>query len=397
MDRRQFLGKGAGVTAALAGFAAGAVPAGTPRIERHVTLGNTGLEVSDISFGSSRSSDPQLVRHAVARGITYFDTAESYRGGRAEEAIGEGLHGERDRYVIASKHKAWSGESRRQMMSALEGSLRRLRTDYVDIYFNHAVNDVRRLQNPEWAEFTDRAIRDGKIRFRGVSGHGGSLVECLDYALDHDLVDVVLLAYNFAQDPSFYEKLRAQLHFVALQPELGRVIERASSVGVGVIAMKTLMGARINDMRPYESGGATFSQAAFRWVLSNPHVDGLVVSMTSTADIDEYVAASGSGPMGAGDMSLLTHYAALQGQRYCRHACDACEASCPAGVEISEVLRTRMYAVDYRDPELARTDYAALGAGARACLECDGTPCLNACPNGVPIPAFTRDAAMRLG
>ena len=397
MDRRQFLGVGAGVTAGLVGVGPVLGKAAAPRIQRHVTLGNTGLQVSDISFGSSRSSDPELVRHAAARGVTYFDTAESYRGGRAEEAIGEALRGERDRYVIASKHKAWGGETRRQMMSALEGSLRRLRTDYVDIYFNHAVNDVRRLQNPEWAEFTDRAIRDGKIRFRGMSGHGGSLVECLDYALDNDLVDIILVAYNFAQDTSFYEKLRARLHFVALQPELGRAIERASSKGVGVIAMKTLMGARINDMRPWESNGTTFSQAAFRWVLSSPHVDGLVVSMTSTADIDEYVAASGSGPIGAADMPLLAWYAAMQRQRYCRHACNACEESCPAGVEISEVLRTRMYDVDYRDPVLARTDYAALGAGARACLACDGAPCLNACPSGIPIPAFTRDAATRLG
>ena len=403
MDRRRFLGAGAGLTAGLAGLVPDEGKAGTsgatraPRIRRYVTLGNTGLRVSDISFGSSRSSDPRLVRHAVARGVTYFDTAESYRGGRAEEAIGEALRGERDRYVIASKHKAWGGESRRQMATALEGSLRRLRTDYVDIYFNHAVNDVRRLQNPEWAEFTERAIRDGKIRFRGVSGHGGALAECLDYALDNGLADVVLAACNFAQDPSFYDKLRAQFHFVALQTDLVRVLEKASAKGVGVIAMKTLMGARLNDMRLYESGGATFSQAAFRWILSRPHVDGLVISMTGTADIDEYVAASGTGPIGAADVSLLTRYAALQGSRYCRHGCNACEASCPAGVGISEVLRTRMYDVDYRDPVLARTDYAGLGAGARACLSCDGAPCLGACPHGIPISTFTRDAAARLG
>ena len=381
----------------LAGLGSGAGRAESPGIRRYVTLGNTGLRVSDISFGSSRSADPDLVRHAVARGVTYFDTAESYRGGRAEEAIGDALRGERDRYVIATKHKAWGGETRRQMMTALEGSLRRLRTDYVDIYFNHAVNDVRRLQNPEWAEFAERAIRDGKIRFRGMSGHGGALVECLDYALEHGLADVVLVAYNFAQDPSFYEKLRAQLHFVALQPELARAIGRASSSGVGVIAMKTLMGGRLNDMRAYESGGATFSQAAFRWVLANPDVDGLIVSMTSKGDIDEYIAASGTGPIGAVDLPLLGRYAALQGPRYCRHACNACEASCPAGVEIPEVLRTRMYDVDYRDPVLARTDYTALGSGAGACLTCDGAPCLNACPHGIPIGAFARDAAARLG
>ena len=60
-------------------------------------------------------------------------------------------------------------------MRALEGSLRRLRTDRIDIYFNHAVNDVARVQNPEWPEFVAKAKQQGKIRFTGVSGHGGRL------------------------------------------------------------------------------------------------------------------------------------------------------------------------------------------------------------------------------
>ena len=399
MDRRRFLGVGAGLTAGLAGLApAAGAAAGAPRIRRYVTLGRTDLRVSDISFGSSGSSDPRLVRHAAERGVTYFDTAESYRGGRAEEAIGEALAGRRERFVIASKHKAWSGETRESMTAALEGSLRRLRTDYVDIYYNHAVNDVRRLQNPEWREFTDRATRDGKIRFRGVSGHGSNLAECLDYALDHDLADVILAAYNFAEDASFFEKMRARFHFVAPQTGLSAVLERASAKGVGVVAMKTLMGARLNDMRPYETGGATFAQSAFRWVLSSPDIDGLLVSMNDTASIDEYVAASGAGPLSAKELGLLGRYAELQGPRYCRPGCGACAESCPAGVEIAEVLRTRMYDVDYRDPLLARTDYAALGSGASAaCLSCDSAPCLGACPAGIPIADFTRDAALRLG
>ena len=403
MDRRRFLGAGAGLTVGLAGLGAatGGTAAGPPpRIRRYVTLGRTGLEVSDISFGSSRSSDPRLVRHAAERGVTWFDTAESYRGGAAEEAIGEALQGRRDRFVIASKHKAWSGETRASMAAALEGSLRRLRTDYVDVYFNHAVNDLRRLQNPEWREFTDRAVRDGKIRFRGVSGHGSALAECLDYALDHDLADVILAAYNFAEDASFFEKMRARFHFVAPQTGLAPVLERARAKGVGVVAMKTLMGARLNDVRPWETGGATFSQAAFRWVLSRPHVDALVVSMTDPASIDEYVAASGGAdtPLGAAELDLLGRYAELQGPRYCRPGCGACAEVCPAGVEVSEVLRTRMYEVDYRDPALARAAYAGIGAGAAgACLSCDGSPCLGACPVGIPVAEFTRDTALRLG
>ncbi len=63
---------------------------------------------------------------------------------------------------------------------------------------------------------------------------------------------------------------------------------------------------------------------------------------------------------------------------------------------IAEVLRTRMYDVDYRDHLLARTDYARLGKGAAACLICSHQACLGACPIGIPIAAFTRDAAKRL-
>ena len=399
MHRRRFIGLGA---AAGAGIGAGLAPAAvqsaqTPRIRRLAALGRTGLEVSDISFGGSRLSDPALVRHAFERGVTYFDTAESYRFGASERAVGEALAGVRDRVVIATKTKARAGQTRRQMMRALESSLERLRTDYVDIYFNHAINDLRRLENPEWREFTELAKRQGKIRFRGMSGHGSRLVECIDYALDRELADVVLAAYNFAQDPDFYDLLRNTLHYVDLQPDLPRVLGKARAKGVGVVAMKTLMGARMNDMRPFERGGATFAQAALRWVLASGKADVALVSMTGEREIDEFLAASGEPRSAEADLPLLVRYAAFQSGRYCRPGCRACEAACPAGVDIPEVLRTRMYQVDYGDSRLARNDYAKLEGGAGACLSCIGQPCLGTCPDRIPIAAFTRDTARRLG
>jgi predicted aldo/keto reductase-like oxidoreductase len=395
IDRRTLLGLGAAAAAAPLGPAS--ARAASPQIQRTVTLGRTGLEVSEISFGSASSTDAALVRHALERGVTFFDTAESYRFGWAEEAIGEGLKGVRDQVVLSSKTKAGAGDSQAQMMAALEGSLKRLRTDWLDIYFNHAVNDVRRMQNEEWWAFTERAKEQGKIRFRGMSGHGSRLAECVDYAVEQDLVDVVLVAYSFGQDPDLYDRLRHTFHFVALQPELPRALEKAKAKDVGVIAMKTLMGARLNDMRPYESEGYTFAQAAFRWVLSSPRVDAVLISMTSTAQIDEYVAASAGRAIRQGDLDLLERYAALQDKSYCRHGCNACEGACPEGVDIAEVLRTRMYAVDYRDQALALEDYAKLGKGAEACLTCAHQACLGACAYGLPIPQLTRDAATRLG
>lgn len=396
-DRRDFLRLGLGSALGLSSFA-GSVPAAADiHIRRYARLGKTELKISDISFGSASSSDPSLVRHALDRGVNYFDTAESYRGGNSEEAIGEALQGKRDKVFLATKTKAGANDTRNDMMQALEQSLKRLRTDYVDIYFNHAVNDLARMQNQEWWEFTALAKKQGKIRFRGMSGHGGRLVGCLDYAIDKNLVDVVLVAYNFGQDPKFVDKLRHTFHWAALQPELPRVLAKAKQKDIGIVAMKVLMGAKLNDMRPHENGGATFAQAAFRWTLSSQYADALIVSMTDKAQIDEYLVASGDYKLRQGDVELLERYAQLQRGAYCQPACNACETSCPDKVEIAEVLRTRMYAVDYRDPILAKSEYAALEKNAAACVTCAHQSCLGACPNGVPIATFTRDAAIRLG
>ena len=363
------------------------LPQARAEVRRYVPLGNTGIKMSDISFGASRlgAGEENLVRHAFDRGINYFDTAESYNGGDSETTIGNALLGKRDKVYITSKVSSGATERKESLMATLEGSLQRLRTDYVDVYFNHAVNDVRRLQNPEWYEFTERAKRQGKIRATGMSGHAGRLIECLDYALKTGSVDVILVAHNFGQDPKFYQRFTRSFDFVARQPDLPRVLRQAKAKGVGVVAMKTLMGARLNDMRPFEKGGATFAQAAFRWVLSNADVDALIISMTRPDRIDEYLGASGWRSAAHGDLPLLQRYAQMHGTSYCRHGCNDCEGACPYGVPIADVLRTRMYAQDYGDMRLACSAYAQLGAGAAACLTCAQHPCASACPHGLSI------------
>src|SRR5215470_9638038 len=322
LGRRELLQRGA-----LAGLVMTGLPTGTHAqagqksdalVRRYAVLGRTGLRVSDISFGASQlgSGEKDAVRHAFDHGINYFDTADSYHGGESETAIGEVLRGKRDRVYIASKTWASANDRRDSMMRAVEQSLRRLRTDYVDVYFNHAVNEPERLKNPEWREFTVRAKQQGKIRFVGMSGHAGRLIECLDYALDTDGVDVILVAFNFGQDPAFLQQFTRSFDMVARLPDLPRVLQKAKTKGVGVVAMKTLMGARLNDMRPFEKGGATFAQAAFRWVLSNKHADALIVSMTSGPLIDEYLGASGWNAKADDDLPLLRRYARMNGRSY---------------------------------------------------------------------------------
>ena len=395
LGRRELLQRGAlaGLGMSLLPLRASAQPAARAgaKVQRYVTLGRTGMQVSDISFGGSRlgAGEGEVVRHALDRGINYFDIADSYRGGDSETTVGETLRGKRDRVYLASKTYASPGDRLDSMMRSLEQSLRRLRTEYIDVYFNHAVNDVERLKNPEWHEFTARAKQQGKIRFVGMSGHAGRLIQCLDYALDTNGVDVILVAYNFGQDPAFYHGLTRSFDFIARQADLPRVLQKAKAKGVGVIAMKTLMGARLNDMRPFEKGGATFAQAAFRWVLSGRNVDALIISMTSGTTIDEYLGASGWQAAASDDLPLLQRYAKMNGASQCRLGCQDCLSACPYGVQIGEVLRTRMYAVDYGDMTLARNEYAMLSNNAAPCLTCAAQPCRSACSHGLPIERLT--------
>lgn len=386
MDRRQFLQAGA-LGALLPAGHTRAADDSANQVRRYRRLGRTGFEISDISFGSSRlrRGEEHLVHHALDRGINYFDGADSYTGGASEEVLGRALRGRRDQVYLVSKTKAWPDTRHSEIMAALDDSLRRLGTDYVDVYLNHAVNDIERLDNADWGEFVERAKAAGKIRASGMSGHAGRLIDCLDHAIDRDMADVILVAYNFGQDPAFYEQFTRSFNYVAKQPDLPRVLEKAKAKDVGVVTMKTLMGARLNDMRPYETDGATFAQAAFRWTLSNPNVDALVISMTEQALIDEYLGASGARAVTARDVELLRHYARLNGTSYCRHACNDCAGACPYGVPIADVLRTRMYATDYEDLAFARSEYAGLAANASACLGCSGAPCQDACSHGLPV------------
>jgi predicted aldo/keto reductase-like oxidoreductase len=391
LDRRNFLRATTAtlVTTAFGTMARPIAASDTPEIRVRRRLGRTNLEISDISYGSSRTADPEIVRHALARGINYFDTAESYKSGASEESCGVALRDHREKVILASKTKCSAGSRRAELMRALEDSLRRLGTDRIEIYFNHAVNDIDRLQNDEWYAFAEEAKAQGKIRFTGMSGHGGKLVECIDYAVANDLVDVLLVGYNFGQDPAFYQRFIRNFDFVAPQTGLTEALDRARKKDIGVIAMKTLRGARLNDMRPFEYGGATTAQAAFRWTLGGGHVDALIVSMTSREQIDEYVAASGGARPTAAEVDWLDRYLASAPEGYCEHGCNLCESSCPAGVAIPEVLRTRMYARDYGDMALARADYARLEANAAPCIGCTA-PCTGACPAGIELGSVTR-------
>jgi aryl-alcohol dehydrogenase-like predicted oxidoreductase len=351
---------------------------GRSRVAAYRRLGRTGVHVSDISFGSAKVASPEVVREALDRGISYFDTSPDYADAASERAIGEGIRGRRDQVFLATKFCTPAGHLPvgapvAEIVTAVEGSLSRLGTDHVDLVHIHACNEEERLFAPSFHEAFERLREQGKARFLGVSSHTPRMVQVMTAAIESGRFDVVMPAYSFR-----------------LWPELDRVLELARARDVGVVAMKTLKGAWHEVLPELREDAASYAQSAFRWVLANPRVSCLVISISERRQIDEYLVASGQAP-GPEDVARLDRYDAATAGLHCRAGCGACLPACPEAVAIDDVLRAEMYATRYRDPEGGRRLYADLGAPASRCLGC-AAPCTGACPFGLDIASRTRDA-----
>lgn len=388
MKRREFL-KIAAVTAATV-----TVPplhaetvSDTPTVKSYREIGKTGLKMSDISFGAGKLSASSMVLRAVDSGINYFDTAPDY--GQSEKTIGEAMGKiQRDKVIMTSKfcnpqlHPGHLplGSKKKDYLAAVEGSLSRMKTDYLDFCLVHAIGDMSkdleaekaRLLNEEMFEAAAELKKAGKIRFLGASSHGpNNMEELLMTAVKSGRFDVIQPSFNFMKFP-----------------KLPEVMKEAHSRGVGVIAMKTLAGAK--DMN-VEEKGEEFSHAAFKWVLKYPEVSGLIVTMKTAADIELYLKASG-GEFTAADQDVLDRYARLYGSEYCRTGCGECEGSCALGVEIASVMRYRMYFMDYGMEKRAIESYALLNKNASACSGCVDPGCVGSCPHGLPVKDMLCDA-----
>lgn len=338
-------------------------------------LGRTGMQMSDISFGCAGLDNVAVVKRALERGVTYFDTSPDYSRAGSEQTLGEGIKGHpRDKLFIVSKFCTPDGHlsndtPAKEVTAAVEGSLKRLGTDYLDLAHIHACDSVDRLMNPNIHEAFDRLKEQGKLRFLGVSSHTPHLETVMRQAVDSGRFDVIMVAYNFKN-----------------WPDLTNIFRDAKEKGVGVVAMKTLKGAQhstLSDFTPTER--ESFAQAAFKWVLSNQDVSGLVVSINSLAQIDEYLYASGQ-PLKQADVELLEKYDRLVAQNYCRPGCGACLSSCPSEAPINDIFRYAMYYENYGQQRLGMEAYARIPAAHNAsqCVNCKA-PCQEACPFEIPI------------
>ncbi len=343
------------------------------RVRGYRPLGATGFRMSDISFGCAGLSDPAVARRAIDRGVNYFDTAPDYSHASSERALGEAIRGvPRDQIFIVSKFCTPDGHlshdaPTKTVIEAVEDSLRRLSTDHIDAVLVHACNSTERLMAPSVHEAFDRLKDAGKVRFLGVSSHTPQLETVMRHAVHSGRFDMIMCAYNFESWP-------AQADIFALARERG----------IGVVAMKTLIGAygsQLSDFTPTER--QSFPQAAFHWVLSNPNVSGLVISISRFDQIDEYLYASG-GTTSSSEHALLEKYTRLIHHEYCRPGCGSCLEHCPRDLPIDDALRYQMYARNYGRERQAMQQYARLPVQGDECTHCPA-PCESACPFEIPI------------
>jgi predicted aldo/keto reductase-like oxidoreductase len=317
--------------------------------------------------------DPELVMAAIDSGINYLDTADMYMNGMNEQVIGQVMETRRNDVFLTTKIEPVTTivQSRRD----IENSLRRLRTDHVDLLlFHHGGETVDLVLNEDHMAVLDEARRKGQARFVGYSAHTydprvyEATVACGFY-------EVVTVCYNYFSPPGMTAS-----------------IELLRRAGIGVVTMKNMLNfatqprVMFDDIRKEKDGPVTYAQALIGWVLSNRYVDLAIPGITAFEHLAENMAIVGKN-MTAEAHDVLRRFGGTVAGTHCLglSGCTGCEEQCPNGVSIRELNRCLGYAYGYGDLRLARENYRRLpsGGGLSACADCQ--ECTVTCVNGLDL------------
>lgn len=340
-------------------------------------LGRTGLRAPIVGLGVMNADQPELVRRAFDVGMRHFDTAAYYERGRNEEMVGRVIQetGARSEAVIATKiyvphaqRTMTDRQARDLYLRTAEESLRRLRTDYVDILYSHSVKEPDWLEKAGILEALRTLKEQGKARFIGFSVHE-NMAALIDRAVRSGGYDVILTAFNYA---------------LAEDEALFRALSAASDKGLGLVAMKTqcqqgwyrdaIESADKAMYRRYYAG-SLMNAALLKWVLRHPFISWAIPGCTDFQQIDEDFAVASDLEYNAGEKAFLEdRRIKLAMEAVCR-TCRQCQSLCPEGVDVAALMRVHMYAASYHNFVQARQVLAELPddrglAACRSCGEC---------------------------
>jgi hypothetical protein len=319
------------------------------------TLGKTGLTVSAVGFGGipiirlTTAEAETVLRHAVDRGITFFDTANRYVDSEAK--MGRAFAGIRDKVVIATK----TGQrGAKEAMAELELSLMRLGTDHIDLYQPHQVSrpeELDLLLGPGGAmETLVRAREQGKIRHIGITSHNLEMARKL----------VASGLFATIQFPCNIIETEASL----------RLFPEAKARGMGILVMKPFAGGMIDD-----------GVLALRFLRRDPQLL-VLAGCDSIEQVDQAVDVFEAEAIWTpADEAKAEEYRQELGLRFCRR-CGYCQP-CPQGVRITYAMMYKVVA-KRMSPAKAVDFSGETMETVRQCVACG--ECETRCPYNLPIP-----------
>jgi aryl-alcohol dehydrogenase-like predicted oxidoreductase len=294
-------------------------------------LGRTGLKISEIAYGNwithgsqvEEEAAKECVAAALDVGITTFDTADVYAGTRAEEVLGRALNGQRRESLEIFTKLYWPvgqgqndrGLSRKHIMESIHGSLRRLRTDYVDLYQAHRYDQETPLE--ETLRAFDDLVRQGKVLYVGVSEWRADQIAAALRIAEQMGFDRIVS--NQPQYSMIWRVIESEVVPLCEKEGIGQVV--FSPIAQGVLTGKYLPGAappaqsratdergsrfiegyltddiltRVQQLKPVaDEAGLTLAQLAVAWVLQNPNVSAAIVGATRPEQVRNNAGASG--------------------------------------------------------------------------------------------------------
>ena len=324
-----------------------------------VVLGNTGISVNKNGFGAlpiqrtEKKEAVYILQKAFYHGINYYDTARAYTD--SEEKLGDAFRFTRDRIIISTKTMATDAEG---FWKDLEESLRKLQTDYIDIYQFHNPDFCPRPGDGTGLyEAALKAKEEGKIRHIGITNHR-------------------LPVAREAVESGLYETLQFPFSYLSSDEDLA-LVAKTRAAGMGFIAMKALAGGLIND-----------SAAAYAY-MSRSQFDHVapIWGIQRESELDEFLSYQDCPP--AIDSRIMDRIdkdrQELSGE-FCR-GCGYC-MPCPAGIEINtcarmSLLLRRSPSAGYLSPQWQEKMKLI-----ESCLHCN--QCMKKCPYGLNTPELLK-------
>jgi predicted aldo/keto reductase-like oxidoreductase len=359
-----------------------ATPAVAPTKVPTRPFGKTGVPVSMLGLGGifDTISNQLVLKQAIDWGVTYWDTAEGYGNGNSEKGMGMFLEknpqARKEMFLVTKSHGG-------NMTDALNKSLERLKTDYVDAYFIHGDTGGFSAETKAWVEKTKAAK---KIRFFGFSTHS-NMDRDLQGAAKAGWIDGIMLKYDFR---------------IMQTDAMKAAMDAATKAGIGLTAMKTQGSGQIPteteaDLKlggHFIQRGFSQQQAKLKILWENPQIATVCSQMGSVTVLHSNIAAAlDKTTLTAADRAALREYAAATRSRHCAGCTEFCETALNHQVPVGDVMRCLMYHRSYGDQELARTVFGQLPETARRGLAgFDYAAAERACPHGLPIGQLMREA-----